>query len=130
MDQATDDTGKHRLLLKYTEQPGRDESIGYDFHSLVWETLDGSAWVQESVITRDEFQAGTDHQRWISEIDSLDPETGHAILKVAEGDNPMNARRIQISYSWREWDLRTNKEVRVIRAIANPFEPLNPTGGR
>ena len=60
--------------------------------------------------------------RWAVERHSLDDAKGTAIIKVAEGDVPEGSLSIRYIYSWREWNLLTNGQVRLIRTCANPFE--------
>src|SRR2546428_11643677 len=97
-------------------------SKGYDFHSLVWRTNTGTKWRDHLVISQSAFEAGRARERWISEIHSLDVAQGTAVIKVAEGDVPRGAPSIQYIYSWREWSLLTNAEVRFVRTCADPFE--------
>ncbi len=115
--EISDTSGKHRLMMRYVAV-GR----GYDFDALVWRTQDAGDWKQRLIITQDDFEKGTDRRRWVSEIHSFDPATGNAIIKVAEGDVPKTATDIHYVYSWREWSLLTNAEVRMIRVCADPFE--------
>jgi hypothetical protein len=78
------------------------------------------------VITQTDFQRGTDRERWVHDLHSFDPTTGHAIIKVGEMEVPSNKagpgglRRCV--YSWREWDLRANSELRILRLCQEPFE--------
>ena len=94
----------------------------YDFDSLVWSTQAGGTWHDRVVISQAAFQAGSPRRRWISEIYSLDPTNGTCIIKVAEGDAPEGAPSVRYVYSWREWSLLSNTEVRVVRVCASPFE--------
>lgn len=94
----------------------------FDFDSLVWRTNAGGAWHDHVVISQTAFQAGSPRRRWVSQIHSLDATNGTAIIKVAEGDVPEGSPSIRFIYSWREWSLRTNGEVRLIRVCADPFE--------
>src|SRR5688572_3336692 len=82
----------------------------YEFHSLVWSTNAGGKWRDHVVISQAAFQAGSARTRWISQIDSLDPTNGIAIIKVAEGDVPAGSSTVNYVYSWREWSLLTNGE--------------------
>ena len=87
----TDTTGEHRLLLKFIETPLptlRGEEKAFDFHSLVWETKDRSTWTPKITITQADFQMGDEYRRWISDIHSLMPDTGHAAIKVGEEGPP------------------------------------------
>jgi len=95
---------------------------GYDFDALIWRTRDAGNWKQRLIITQDDFERGSKRRRWVSEIHSFDTVSGHAIIKVAEGDAPKTATTVHYGYSWREWSLLTNGEVRLIRTCADPFE--------
>ena len=115
--------GTDRLVLRDIESR-ISEGTAYDFHSLVWERSDGQSWSAVVEIDAEEFQGGSRHLRWISEIESLDPNTGHAVIKVAEGDAPEGSKSVSYVYSWREWDLNANKEIKTIRICVDPFEPF------
>ncbi len=115
-------TGTDRLVLKGLENAGyykRDET---NPPRIVWQRDDDGLWVDYVTITDDDFPRGL----WIARIHSFDPITGIAVLRIQEvnvletSDN--NER--EITYSWREWDLRTNKEVRFIRVSDDPTEPF------
>ena len=130
-DQGRSGTGKNqtirngidRLVLKYVPTPVLPNGgSGYDFDSLVLERQDGDLWSEHAVITQQQFEAGTDRRRWVSELDSFDPSTSNAIIKVAEGNASKDSEIVSYVYSWREWSLRTNGEVRFIRVCIDPFE--------
>jgi len=126
--EITDSTGSN--LLARVDRRVRSlqdvfqHSQSYDFDSLVWRTNAGGQWWDRVVISQAAFQAGCPRTRWISEIHSFDAIKGTAIIKVAEGDVPEGSAAIHYIYSWREWSLLTNGEVRVLRICANPFEQL------
>lgn len=124
--EIVDSTGSNRLALidrEYSSILGwLGSSRGFDFDSLVWRRNAGDSWCDYIVISQSAFQAASPHRRWVSEIESFDGIKGTAIIKVAEGDMPEGSPRIRYKYSWREWSLRTNSEVRRIRACADPFE--------
>ena len=82
----------------------------------------GATWQEHVVISAEVFQAGGVHRRWISELHDLDATKGLAIIKVAEGDAPEGSPAIRYVYTWREWDLITNREVRLIRTCSDPLE--------
>ncbi len=115
--------GKDRLTMRYVaREPMRGGGTGYDFNSLVWERKEGDTWRERAVITQQQFEAGADRRRWVSELHSFNPTTGNAIIKVAAGDAPRDSIRVRIVYSWREWNLCTNEEVGFIRICKDPFE--------
>jgi hypothetical protein len=127
-DYEPDKTGKHRLVLRNLEvSVERDEKsvrISYDFHSLAWEVKEEKGWKRKVLISRRNFERDAPGgRRWVSEIHSIDPEKGRAIIMVAE-EKPTDARgSTEGSYSWREWDLNKNEEVRLIRVCKDPGEP-------
>lgn len=99
----------------------------YNFDSLGWRTNGGWRWHDRVTISRTTFQGTSPRERWVSEIYSLDATNGTCIIKVAEGDVPKGSSNvIRYIYSWREWSLLTNGEVRLIRICANPFEKYKP----
>jgi hypothetical protein len=123
---VTDSTGSNRLARIDRECSSLLDSLqrrrSFDFDSLVWRTNAGGSWHDHIVISEAAFQAGSPRTRWVSELDSLDAAKGTAIIKVGEGDVPTNSPSIRYIYSWREWSLLTNGEVRLIRTCADPFE--------
>jgi hypothetical protein len=128
--EVSDKTGKHRLQLRFIELPlpnRRGEERAYDFHSLVWESQDSDTWTSRTTITRTDFQRDALHRRWVSELHSLDPACGHATIKVAEDGEPDTDGAIHVTYSWREWDLMRNREIRTIRVCESPFDTLEAT---
>ena len=123
---VTDSTGSNRLARIDREVSSLLDSLqsrrSFDFDSLVWRTNRGGSWHDHIVISEAAFQAGSPRTRWVSQIHSLDAAKGTAILKVVEGDVFMGSLSIHYVYSWREWSLLTNGEVRLIRTCADPFE--------
>jgi hypothetical protein len=122
-----DKSGTNRLALNYV--PVGDKS--WAFHSLAWRIKAGGTWTNRLVITKSEFEGGSQRNRWVSDIQSLDPSTGNAVIKVAEIGLPQtngNSIWTPCVYSWREWNLTTNGEIRVLRVCKEPFEPF--TGKR
>jgi hypothetical protein len=80
------------------------------------------------VITKADFEAGGIRSRWVSNLESFDARTGTAVIKVAEYSSPQtNGTAVSraVIYSWREWSMTSNAEVRVLRVCKEPFEPLN-----
>ena len=109
-------SGNDRLTLQYDE--------GH-FRALVWSFEHDREWRCRVVITQTDFQRGAKNDRWVDDLHSFDPATGHAIIKVGEMGLPPyevgpDVRRC--IYSWREWDLLANCEVRVLRVCEEPFE--------
>jgi hypothetical protein len=99
---------------------------GFDFHSLQWDRFHAGSWLPELTLTQSQFQGSSPLRRWVSDVDSIEPSAGIAILKVAEGNRPYSAMRsITFLYSWRAWDLRSNVEVQRLKDCDDPFEPLN-----
>ncbi len=124
--EIVDSTGSNRLALIDRERLSilgwLQSSRSFDFDSLVWRRNAGDSWYDYIVISQSAFQAGSPRRRWVSQIESLDGTKGTAIIKVAEGDVPEGSPSIQYVYSWREWGLKTNSEVRRVRTCADPFE--------
>jgi len=73
-----------------------------------------------------DFQRNSDRERWVCALDTFDPAAGRAIIKVCEMELPPDKagpggfRRC--IYSWREWDLLANCEVKMLRVCEEPFE--------
>jgi hypothetical protein len=119
---VTDETGRHRLTMRFTT-----EGKGGNFHSLIWAVSDGSVWADRVVITRDDFQPPTKHRRWIANLYSFEPDAGRAIIQVAEGDVPAGTLPEHYTYSWREWDIQHNREVRLLSVCKSPFDKYEPS---
>lgn len=118
--QVADNSATQRLSLRYVRT-----GEGADSDSLVWETNSGQSWVAKSVITKRAFAAGSVRSRWISDIHSFDAQTGQAVIKVAEGDVPeIGSTSVHYIYSWREWDVARNRELRLIR-VCESFDPFD-----
>jgi hypothetical protein len=116
----------NQLALRFIEvlQPKRIQFRGlrmpdekfYDFHSLVWDVHVGSTWQRKVTITQADLEKdGT--CRFVSDLHSFDARYGSAIIKFGEGYG-------SVTYSWREWDLWSNKEIRTIRVCESPLDPL------
>lgn len=133
-EEVTDSTGSNRLVRIARIDYVRPSSSLLDlfqtrrstnFDSLVWRTNAGGAWQDYIVISDAAFQAGSPRRRRVSQIHSLDASNGTAIIQVVEESPPKrigSGIRIDTIYSWREWSLLTNGEVRLIRVCANPSE--------
>jgi len=120
--------GADRLLLRVVIDPD-DADLklqGFNFHSLVWEIRQGNLWFEQVVITAADFQQSNDLPRWVSEVHQWNPDSGVAVLKIGEEQLPDAQAVTWVQYSWREWDLRTNREVGVLRVCRSPSE--NPDG--
>jgi hypothetical protein len=115
-----------RLTLRFIEvpQPKRIKLPGLrmpdekfcDFHSVVWDFRVGSTWQRKATITKADLEMdGT--RRMVIDLHSFDARYGSAIIKVGEGNWGM-------TYSWREWDLWSNKEIRTIKVCECPFDSL------
>lgn len=124
--EVTDTAGINRLALIYRERTSLRDILqrrrSSNFESLVWRTNADGSWRDRLVISESAFQAGSSRKRWVSQIHSLDAAKGTAIMKVAEGDVPDGAPSVRYIYSWREWSLLNNSEVRMIRTCSDPFE--------
>lgn len=122
-DVVLDDSGNHKLVVERirSQSPG-GQGYGIDWTALVWMVKQGGEWTEKRRITQDDFQSGSNRRRWIVEVDRFDPDAGTAIVKIAEGDAPFDAERVRYNYSWREWNLLTNGEIRVIRVCKDTLE--------
>ena len=128
---TTDPAGLNRVAISERHVASYDDVIhgrhSCLFESLVWQTNAGGRWVNRVVIPQTAFQKGfqdgSPQGRWVTEIHSFNPEKGTAIIKVGEieilTDSP---RRIRSNFSWREWSLLTNGEVRLVRSCTNRNE--------
>ena len=124
--EVADTTGSNRLALVDRRVVSVNDALhrrsGYEFDSLVWRTNNGTAWRNHIVISRSAFQGSSTHRRWVTEIHSFNTTNGTAVIKVAEADVPEGSVDIQYNYSWREWSLLRNREVRLIRNCTTPSE--------
>ena len=68
---------------------------------------------------------GFPQRRWVSRVQSFDPATGYGIIQIGEEGPPDAAGAMHVTYSWREWDVANNQEVRMIRICQDPFEPFD-----
>ena len=124
--EVADKTGNHRLVLKYASA-GVGPDVGskaFEFESLDWETRAGASWTNRIVISKADFNAGTTNEKWVTELHSLDPITGIAVIKVAESP-PATSNNRPVTYSWREWNMTNNQQVRIVRMCSEPFEPFS-----
>src|SRR5207248_741974 len=89
------------------------------------EVRDGDKWSEKLTIARADFAKGTARRRWISELHSFDSENGHAVVKVGEEQPREPDGSMGVEYSWREWDLLKNCQVRILRVCQSPFETID-----
>jgi hypothetical protein len=118
-----------RLKLVYIERriEGWDES-GWDFHSIVWERRKEEVWEEVKRISREEFEAAVETDRWVSQLHSFDAEDASAIIQIGEMDRHDDAGAKPVQYSWREWHIETNLQLRHFydithRELFNAFDP-------
>jgi hypothetical protein len=132
LEKVTDTTGDHQLVLRFIE--GERSSTGtwttLDFHSLAWEVKDGGTWAAKAVISSADFQKGARGRRWVCKLHSFDSRTGRANVQVGEEAPTDAAQSTHLTYSWREWDVANNREVRLIRVCENPYEPFEVVEGK
>ena len=121
------ENGQDRLQLFYVIA---SEVGGADFHSVVWERRFGNEWRKHHELSQDDIQWQHPNRRWVSEIHSISPDDGFAVMKIAEGNKPMYPIRVGVAtsfyYSWRLWDLIGNREVKRLKDCDNPFDPYEP----
>ena len=119
---VTNTSGSHKLSLFYIAKGNDPKQDGYDFHSILWEEKIDDTWKQKIKITKKEFQNNSKYTKWVSELHSIDPENGQALIKVAEGNKPKDSIEIHYIYSWRKWDLLNNKEVSTLKICEEPYD--------
>lgn len=120
-------TGEFRLCLYIIEVSLPQQSPGeksFDFHSLALYSRAGTGWLLKSSITRSAFQIDSKRNRWVSEIHSLDSIGEIATIMIGEKCPPDASGKIHVTYSWREWDLLKNREIRTLRICESPFDRL------
>ncbi len=125
MNTIVSSDGRDRLSLQNEE--------GY-FRALIWSSEHGREWSCRAVITQTDFQRGNERERWVNELHSFDPVNGTAIIKVGEMEVPEDKGGTggfrRCTYSWREWDLLSNCELRVLRVCEDPFEEYGSAAKR
>jgi hypothetical protein len=83
------------------------------FHSLQWDRWENGQWQTKGCIARKQLKDGSRQLRWVAGIRSFNPETGLAVIKIAESARaPWRKRPAKTACSWCEWDLATKAEVR------------------
>ena len=113
----------HRLSL-FDEPAGQG---AFNFHGLVWERRLNGSWKLQRELTSEEFQSNHPFRRFVSDIQSLRPETGYAVIQVGEGTKPIVPPQSKLyRYSWRLWDLVNNREVKRLKDCADPFDGYDP----
>ena len=133
-DEVQDAGGSNKLALLDRDVSSVFEVIkgerAYDFDSLLWRTnAGGDIWGNCVVLKKEDFQGNHPRRRWVSGIHSIDSTTGNAIIQVAEESPPAaigGGFAYTVDYSWREWNLRTNGEVRFLRKCGSPYEKFEP----
>ena len=93
----------------------------------MWQARDGDSWADRLVLSRADFERGG-ARRWVTELHTFDPASGTAVCKVGEEQPADAGGAVRVEYTWREWDLANNREVRVLRVCGSPFEPLEGEG--
>jgi hypothetical protein len=127
-EEITDSTESNQLVRIDREIGSIDDALqnrrSFEFDSLVWRTNAGGAWHDRVIISKALFQVGAPRRRWVTRLHSFDPTNGTAIIMVAEESPPRpfaGGVRIEVVYSWREWSLLNNREIRLIRDNTGPF---------
>jgi hypothetical protein len=129
--QVIDATGTNLLELvnHVVKRSLVGNEVEYNFDSLVWKTKAGTNWLDRCVISESAFQRSSAQSRWVIDIASFNSSNGTAVIKVAEESLPVNNGGTitqNVSYSWREWSLLTNGEIRLLRVCNDPFEKYTP----
>lgn len=137
--------GTDRLRLRFVKDALRWRASkrqtgksGLNFHSLVWERRSGGTWRRHRSVSPHRVNAKS--YLWVSDVHSFDPDKGSAIIKVARETGYANlsaalragiekqlaGRAVEhhaVEYCWVEWDLRQNRDVRLLQTCTLPTEP-------
>lgn len=65
----------------------------------------------------------------MNELHQFDPNSGFAIIKVGEYKPTGSPGAFRVEYSWREWNIAKNRQVRLLR-LCGPFEPFEGKGSK
>lgn len=127
--EVVDITKTQKLCLIYTPVFSNASSQlidGFHFDSLVWKTRNGTNWEEKIAITGDRFANGSPPVRSVTDVAKFDSKSGIAIIKVGIATETTNGTMIRndIAYSWREWNLFSNRTERILRICKDPFDPL------
>ena len=128
-DHVYDASGGHRLVMNFADVT-KPEAKGksYNFHSLVWEAASSGRWCHRLTITRASFARGPQQRRWIYKVHSFGACTGRAVIQVGEEGLPDEAGVMHVTYTWREWDLLHNIEVRTLQICDRDSFDAPPRG--
>lgn len=88
-------------------------------YSLKWERKTEGTWKPYIYLPKNQFTKLFKYGGFFTDIESIDPQRNIATIKIAEWDAPKGGAR-SVDYSWREWDIRNNKEVKLTREIKYP----------
>ena len=108
----------HRLVLLFISASG---GAGWNFHQLVWQQKHGFEWQAYQTISAAQFQQGSAFRRWVSELQSFDPASSAAIVRVGEVDS-FDPHYYRAVYTWRLLHLPT-LALEVLQRCSDPFEP-------
>jgi len=113
-------SGGNRLrLLHESDMEGYEE-----FHSLSLEKLTVTGWKTEVRLTDEQFQGSYKYHRWIVDLHSFRPESGLAVILVAEASRNLGAYSIDYHYSWRLWDIVKNTEIARLKDCQTPNDSI------
>lgn len=119
--EVMDSVGSNKLTLYALVERSRNEA-DYRFDSLAWRWKYGTNWLYRSLITQEQFQRGYPWERSVVDIYSINATNGTTIIKVFEDSTTTTNGVTNNGYTWREWNLISNREVRVLRVCTKPFE--------
>lgn len=127
--EVLDTTKTQKLCLIYTPVFSNASSQlidGFHFESLVWKTRSGTNWEEKIAITSYQFASGSPPVRIVTDVTRFDSKAGTAIIKVGIATVTTNGTMIRsdIAYSWREWNLFSNRTGSILRICKDPFDPL------
>jgi len=106
-------------LLHESVEDGSDE-----FYTLSWDSLTLKGWQTKIRLTGEQFQGTHNCHRWIADLHSIQPESGLAVILVAEDNHKPSSSSTDYSYSWRIWNIVQNAEVVRLKDCNSSCEQL------
>ena len=98
------------------------EEVGFDFHSVVWVKLISGKEVEHLVLNRKDFITNPNMELWVADIGKFDSVTGNIIARFGQEKPGEGDYTKTVEYSWREWNLNQNKEVRFLYVCEDIFD--------
>jgi hypothetical protein len=122
-----DSSGREPKAIAFSSDRRYELTLYYRdgfFQSLNWDCVENNDRVEVSVITATDFQAGHRLVRYVSDVHSI-AVSGKAVILVAEHGDPVSNGELTtmtVEFSWRLWDLRKKKELRILKRCSGPFD--------